>query len=142
MVRLERTCSSNISQAEQVISQIVAEVTPWLAERPEELFYLRLILTELVMNAVQYGSSGDCRPCILVRVGLIPSQGFVVLVGDRCGRGFDPVDIAELQLRLMQSEQPDLRERGRGLALVVSLCDRVVFRHSNRVISAKRSFGT
>lgn len=76
----------------------------------ERYFYLRLVLNELILNALEHGSPDWAA--VTVRV---ENHELAIEVRDR-GPGFDPAAVQPCD---------DVRDCGRGLFLVKNVCSRV-----------------
>lgn len=106
------------------------------------LFELRVILNEVLINAIRHGNREDVNKIVKVDAG-ISGRGmiFIIVEDEGCGYDFDQVcncrdslfDITDLQ---------DMNECGRGIKIVRSLCDHVkVNAKGNKIILAKNLTG-
>ncbi|GEM_PF-3649160 len=120
----------DLGAAQRVITEIMDQAAPFLSA--EEASYLKLILCELLANAVEHGGYGTIRDQIVVRVGIVPEVGVVVATGDRSGK---PGAVSD-------PEETLLSERGRGLLILSAICESLAFRDSTRLMVARRRFGT
>jgi anti-sigma regulatory factor (Ser/Thr protein kinase) len=136
--KLRATCSPDPEEALGAINRLMSTLDLLLAGDPGELFWVRLILYELVANALEHGCPGSYRENLVIRIGVVPRKGIIILVGDPRGLSFP---VTADPAAAPTGEANVLREKGRGLELVRSLCERVNFRHSSKLISARRHFG-
>jgi serine/threonine-protein kinase RsbW len=105
------------------------------------LFELKVILNELILNAIKHGNKNDCSKPIKVLAGLTKSDNAVVLVEDS-GKGFDYNCI--MNSNQDGSEIDDicnLKETGRGILIVKNLSNRMKYNYKgNRVIVIKKLY--
>lgn len=104
----------------------------------EQCFDIKVILNELLQNAIKHGNEYSTGKKIRVDVWL---QGKVlgITVKDQ-GRGFNPVEILDAKSTRKTVDDPmNMDESGRGLLIVQNLCDGIVFnRLGNAVTVHKR----
>lgn len=92
-----------------------------IADIPEDRFYNLLIsVTEAVNNAIMHGNNFD--PDKTVTVGLTATEDFVEIEVQDEGSGFDPNLVAD-------PREPEnlLKSSGRGIFIIKSLLDEVIF---------------
>lgn len=130
MTRIRKRFAPDLGAARAVIAELSEQVDQILPA--EEVSYLKLILCELLANAVEHGRVGTCRDEIVVRISIVPEVGVVVAVGDCSGQ---PGEIAD-------PEEVLLCEHGRGLFILSAICETLAFRQSTRLMVARRRFGT
>lgn len=104
----------------------------------DTLFELRVILNELVLNAIKHGDKYDETKYVKVIAGICShDRGYIIVEDDGEGYNYncllqknkDPLDLVDLC---------DMKETGRGIMIVNNLCDRVRFnKKGNRVIVVK-----
>ena len=106
------------------------------------LFDLRVILSEIVMNAVKHGNGEDESKLVKVHAG-INDKGYALIMVEDEGGGYD-----YSRLCSRHSNIPDacdicsFQEHGRGIMIVNSLCDRVkVNARGNRIMVVKKLTG-
>ena len=93
----------------------------------EEQTDLRLVFSELLYNAVVHGNKGDVNKHVRINVEI--EDGMVIgWVADE-GKGFDYTELLE-----NMDDGDLLDECGRGIRLVYSLTDRLVFNIAGNVI--------
>jgi len=124
------------SAADQI--QVVEEQAEQLARlagfTEQECDNIAIAITEIVANAIFHGNQGDIGKQVHVSFTL-NEQYFIIAIRDE-GSGFDPASVAD-------PLQPEnlLKDRGRGIFIVRTLMDDVVFRHADvgtEVILTKR----
>ena len=106
----------------------------------DSLFDLKLILNELIINAVNHGNKGDQSKKVLVKVGICTNNKVYIIVEDE-GQGYKTVsNPCNMDLCNEESETDVflLDEKGRGLKLVASLCNNIrVSSKGNKVVILK-----
>ena len=106
------------------------------------LFDLKVILSEIVMNAVKHGNREDESKLVKVHAG-INDKGYALIVVEDEGSGYDYGRLCS-----RHSQVPDacniysFQEHGRGIMIVNSLCDKVkVNARGNRILVVKKLTG-
>lgn len=103
------------------------------------LFELKVILNELVLNAVKHGNQEDENKLVNIVSGVNRSGEFILLVEDE-GTGYDYRCVQDRN-KLCEDfpELCNIREAGRGLMIVRSLCDKIYFnKKGNRIVIVKK----
>ena len=105
------------------------------------LFELKVILNELVSNAIKHGNKGDSSKFVKIIVGLTEKGNAVVLIEDS-GKGFDyRYFMEEDNSTCDMTDMCCIKETGRGILIVKSLSDKMKFnRKGNKVIIAKKLY--
>ena len=109
----------NTSRAYEISADILNPVIESLIVDASEKQKLKLIVSELVMNAYVHGNKGDPDNTIDVAI-LIDDEDFNITVKDR-GEGLDEGKFRDIVMSV--SEESD--ESGRGMKIVNKLCDQV-----------------
>jgi serine/threonine-protein kinase RsbW len=109
----------NTARAYGISAEILNPVVNSLAAGAPEKQRLKLIVSELVMNAYIHGNRGDPRKTIDVIIQFDENQ-FVTVVKDQ-GRGFKEEDYR----RMVTAVSGEGDESGRGMKIVHKLCDQV-----------------
>lgn len=105
-------------------------------------FEMKVILNELILNAVKHGNRGDCNKFVKISAGLI-RNAYVVFVIEDEGNGYDHSCIQNKPQFPSDSEIQCMQETGRGIFIVSSLSDKVKFnKKGNRIIVLKKIFQT
>jgi anti-sigma regulatory factor (Ser/Thr protein kinase) len=99
----------------------------------EEQTKIRLVLDELLVNAMEHGHRWEAPRRVHVQL-LADGDRWAVRIEDS-GRGFDPSKIPD-------PTSPDaiLSDRGRGVLLILSLMDRVRYYDGGRGVLAMKRF--
>lgn len=103
---------SEIASVHQLMDTLMQALRKRLSE--DDLFDLRLILSELMINSCEHGNQNDCRKMVSVDL-LITPELIDVTVWDE-GRGFQYTQNTAFR---------NMSCSGRGLRLVEALCDEI-----------------
>ncbi len=103
----------------------------------ENIFDLRVILNEVLVNAILHGNHGDASKKVKIDAGITDNDEFFLIIEDEgCGYNFTEVcnrhktSITDLDL---------MNESGRGIMLVKGLCDKVkVNKKGNKIVVMKK----
>ncbi|BCS53497.1 ATP-binding protein [Geobacter sp. SVR] len=118
------------------IGEIVArELDRFTGDREAFAHHLNLVLTEAMVNAIKHANANDPDKEVHVRI-IISTLELVIRVYDS-GQGFDLDTIPN------PCEETDpLEEKGRGLFIIRSLMDSVVYKNLNggNVLEMKKMF--
>ena len=125
---LDMTFCSELLNVKKVVMKILSflqNAEPSLS--PEEQTDLRLVFSELLYNAVVHGNHGDINKNVHLNVEI--ADGVIVgRVSDE-GGGFDYTGVME-----HIDDEDLLNECGRGIRLVYSLTDKLMFNISGNAI--------
>lgn len=105
----------------------------------DELLEFKLIINELLINAVVHGNKEDSSKSVKVKVGIVDRKLSYIVVEDE-GKGFD-IDrvFKEYTPYDEKDEIGDLYEFGRGLMIVASLCEKVKQNQKgNKIVALRR----
>jgi len=103
------------------------------------LFELKVILNELILNAIKHGNKNDCSKYVKILAGLTKNDNAVVLVEDS-GTGFDYNYILnEIEKCCELDDICNMKETGRGILIVKKLSNGMKYNYKgNRVIISKK----
>ncbi len=106
------------------------------------LFELKVILNEVLINAVRHGNGEDISKIVKVDAS-ITRHGTVFIIVEDEGGGYDFDYICGHRKPVHETINPmDMSECGRGIMIVRSLCDNVkVNARGNKIILAKNIAG-
>jgi serine/threonine-protein kinase RsbW len=128
---------------EEHLERIASLLDRLSAERadPALLEDVKIAVTEVASNAMEWGNGSDARRRVRVSCGLFPDE--IVLKVEDEGEGFDPDGVPDPAGRVVEVEIERLRAGKRlggfGLHVARSLMDRVLFNErGNVVILTKR----
>ena len=125
---LEISFCSELLNVKQVVRKILfflRSAIPGLAS--EDQADLRLVFSELLYNAVVHGNNNDINKNVHLKVEI--EDGLVVGRVTDEGKGFDYMDLLE---HMVDDDIYD--ECGRGIRLVYSLTDKLVFNIAGNAI--------
>lgn len=102
------------------------------------LFELKVILNEVLINAVRHGNREDERKIVKVDAGISGHDVMFIIVEDE-GGGYDFTDTCSCSKPFCDMTDPlEVSESGRGIMIVRSLCDNVkVNARGNKIVIAK-----
>jgi len=107
-----------------------------------DLFEVKVILNELILNAIKHGNKEDDKKFIKICAGLKNQRDLFIVIEDS-GEGYDYNDVLAIPV-CTGSEQEicDLKETGRGLLIVKNLCDKIKFNKKGNKVIVVKSIGT
>ncbi|WAM31348.1 ATP-binding protein [Caldicellulosiruptor naganoensis] len=127
----------------QLVKTIEKEILSFLMREAdvtaEELLEFKLIVNELLINAIIHGNKGDSSKSVKVKIGVVDKKLSYIVVEDE-GEGFDIEEVFKEYTPYVEGEKiEDLYEFGRGLMIVSSLCERVKQNQKgNKIVALRR----
>lgn len=105
----------------------------------DTLFEVRVVLNEILLNAIKHGNRGDKAKHVKLSVG-VTYNGFTYIVVEDQGEGYDCKAGAACCTHIVDEEDIwGIKESGRGILIVHNLCDKVkVNDKGNKVVILKR----
>jgi serine/threonine-protein kinase RsbW len=101
-------------------------------------FELKVILNELIINAIKHGNNSDVSKKVKTSI-TISKSGFVFIIIEDEGEGYDYKCRVRNKDIAVNEDFCDLKETGRGIVIVSNLCDKIKFnKKGNKVIVMKR----
>lgn len=101
--------------------------------REDTLFEIKVILNELLQNAIKHGNKEDVTKQVKVRTGI--DNHYVYFIVEDEGDGFD-CDCERQSEALLDLFQ--MKENGRGILIVKNLCDKVKYNcKGNKIVVLK-----
>lgn len=89
------------------------------------LFELKVILNELLINAIRHGNMEDESKGVKINAGIGLHGKLYIIIEDE-GCGYDYVHTCDQLKPFCEDIQtPDMTESGRGILILRSLCDKV-----------------
>ena len=138
---------ASIENLRITIEDVLAYFTNTFGDMGESTYLeLKVVLNELLINAVKHGSKEDTTKFVKVVAGLIFDEFALIVVEDE-GEGYDLAEIdlkhkAVIEARENDAKEidiTDIHESGRGVFLVKNLCeDYLVNNKGNRVVIYKK----
>jgi serine/threonine-protein kinase RsbW len=101
----------------------------------EEIFDIRVILNELIINSIQHSEANDEN--IRIICGISEKKFLYLIIEDRgCGYNKEEVIICSSSI---EGKINEMKESGRGLLIVRGLCDKLkTNRKGNKVVVLKK----
>lgn len=124
----------------RIIDDIVLFIEEYMGILPEEfLFEIKVILNELIINAMKHGNKGDKNKLVNIITGLYEKDYIYIIIEDQ-GEGCNYDYFLNRTVCLEELSDPCfLKETGRGILIVKSLCDKLKFnKRGNKVIVLKK----
>jgi serine/threonine-protein kinase RsbW len=116
------------------VRMIVAGIEDATGINSDQSFDVRVIISELVQNAIRHGSAADKHQKVYMSVRLKDNDMLSITVQDP-GNGFDALKVIKEEQSLHMCGKADLTEGGRGLFIVKSLCDDMIFNTKGNCIT-------
>lgn len=121
----------------------VKDITGYIRSSCENLdsdcmFELKVILNELLLNAVKHGNKGDPGKSVRVTCG-IASEEYIYLMVEDQGSGHDCKCLpCRNDNAADEKEVCEMKETGRGIMIVRNLCSKMKFNNrGNKVVILK-----
>lgn len=140
VVRREKIIESNIDLVGREVKDILHFINNSYNRHIEDdiLFELRVVLNELMVNAVIHGNKNDSSKHIKISYGITERNNVFFTVEDD-GEGYDYkflLDGLEESTKTIAFE--NLRDCGRGILIVKGLCEKMEFNQKgNRIFIMK-----
>lgn len=120
------------------IRSILNNIQNHVVLNSDQYFDVRIILSELLQNAIKHGNESESNKKIYMRVYLNGKNVLKITVRDQ-GGGFNAYKTLHDEKCRQICDVQDLMECGRGLQIVKSLCDQMNFnRRGNCITVFKR----
>jgi serine/threonine-protein kinase RsbW len=105
----------------------------------DNLFEIRVILNELLINAIKHGNMENCQKCVKINA-CIDEKGFAQFTFEDEGEGYKHNCLRKENQDFNETEMNcNLKETGRGMLIVNSLSDMVEINDSgNKIIILKK----
>lgn len=128
----------------ELVCQIVGEIIDYLRKNIGNmddgiLFEIRVILNEVVSNAIKHGNKNNLDKNVKISSG-ITEDGFCYFIVEDEGEGFTKSDNQFCCTGIVDYDDLlNLKESGRGILIINSLCDKVKFnKKGNKVVILKK----
>ncbi len=117
---------STINSIRIVVEELISSLQCKCGQLNESvLFELKVILNELLINAIRHGNMEDESKSVKINAG-IGTHGKLYIVIEDEGCGYDYVHTCDRLKAFCEEPQPsDMTESGRGILILRSLCDKV-----------------
>lgn len=139
----KRLVPSRISSIKIVVEELTYNLKQCCDELDEcTLFELKVVLNELLVNAIKHGNMDDESKNIKIAAGIVEHRDLFVIVEDEgCGYDFDYTcdNLVPLCEEIESLDVSECAECGRGILIIKSLCDSVrVNTRGNKTVILKR----
>lgn len=94
----------------------------------EDFFDLKLVLNELIINAVIHGNNQDITKKVSIYIEIQPENIIKTVISDE-GKGYNYEELI-----LKDNREFSLDENGRGISLVAALIDTLTFNDMGNVV--------
>lgn len=142
-MEIQKLYRARITSSIYNINNVVTDILDKLKDRGQSfedciIFDSRVILNELISNAIKHGNKENINKSVKISTALIDKKYLLVEVEDE-GDGFY-YNCASRRNEDFQCEDDRLlMESGRGLVIVRCLCDKIKFnKKGNKIIVLKR----
>lgn len=107
-----------------------------------DLFEIKVILNELILNAIKHGNKEDDKKFVEIYAELKNQKDLFIVIEDS-GEGYDYDDVLSIPA-CTDSEQDicELKETGRGMLIVKNLCDEIKFNKKGNKVIVVKSIGS
>jgi len=116
------------------IMSILSSIHNYVGLNSDQYFDVRIILSELLQNAIKHGNESESNKKIYMKVYLKGKNVLKIIVRDQ-GGGFNAYKTLNEEMRRQVYDVQDLMECGRGLQIVKSLCDEMNFNRRGNCIT-------
>ncbi len=130
---------STIDSIRIVVEELISSLQRECGELNESfLFELKVILNELLINAIRHGNLEDENKGVKINAGIGLHGKLYIIIEDE-GCGYDFVHTCDqLKPFCEDTQTSDMSESGRGILILRSLCDKVkVNSKGNKIIVLK-----
>jgi len=118
----------------QVVSEVINNLERSLiVYNGEGLFNIKVILNELLVNAIRHGCKCDTNKVVDIKCFLREDGRLVIKIRDE-GRGYDYFHILNQEICDVFALDSNMKECGRGILIVKSLCEDLNFNKSGNEI--------
>ena len=140
-MEIQRVYNSKIASSISNINKVVTDILEKLKDRqlPNEdctIFDFKVILNELISNAIKHGNKEDLNKLVKISTALIDGRYLLLKVEDE-GEGYNYASNSNEDVRC--DDDNLLSESGRGILIVKCLCDKVRFnKKGNKIVVLKK----
>ena len=130
---------SSIDNIRVVIKELICNIQNYYGVLEDSiLFELKVILNELLVNAIKHGNLEDVSKNVKIDAGIDLNDNLFIIIEDE-GCGYDYDRICGCIGPFCEDTQQDITESGRGILILKSLCDKVrVNSKGNKTVILKR----
>lgn len=121
----------------ETVRNIVSYLENSVGINSDQSFDIKIILNELLCNAIEHGNLLDCTNKVYMDVCIRERDVLNITIEDQ-GEGFDVDKVLNMGNGAPECDIMDLPECGRGLQIVKSLCDDISFNERGNCIMVKK----
>lgn len=121
----------------ETVRVIVSYLENSLGVSSDQSFDVKIILNELLQNAIEHGNLSNCDKKVYMDVCIRGEDVLNITIKDQ-GQGFDVDKVLKRKCDQTERDIMDLPECGRGLHIVRSLCDDISFNQRGNCITVKK----
>ena len=134
--------SSNIKNIGSIVKSVIEYLYSIYGPLNEcLLFEIKVILNELILNAIKHGNKQDDNKFVEISVQIKNYRDLFIIIEDN-GEGYNYNDVLAMPVCTGSTEKIcDLKETGRGLLIVKNLCDEIKFNEKGNKIIVVKSIG-
>ncbi|MFZ5989855.1 MAG: ATP-binding protein [Bacillota bacterium] len=143
-MKVLRWYDSKVSSNKDNIRKLVNDIVSFLCDYhglidQDTIFEIKVILNELFQNAIKHGNKDDINKLVKVKAG-IANENYAFFIIEDEGEGFNYRCLFNISSDPEKAiELCDLKENGRGMLIVKSLCEKMKFnKKGNKVVVLKR----
>lgn len=131
---------SNVDCLCSAVKDIIAYLNDTYGTIDESvLFEVKVILNELILNAIKHGNKECCEKLVKISAGVTMDERAFIIIEDEGDGCLDLSGFNEDRCRDEPIDFFNLKETGRGIIIVNSLCDRVKFnKKGNKIVILKK----
>ena len=123
----EKTFPACVDSMFDVVSEAIGKLERRLnSYEVAELFNIKVILNELLVNAIRHGCNCDVNKAVSLNCFIREDGRLVLRIRDE-GNGYDYCDILEQEVCDIFTLDDNMKECGRGILIVKSLCEDLNF---------------
>lgn len=139
-LRIYNTCiPSSVNSIKIVVGELINSLQSGYGGLNDcTLFELKVILNEILINAVRHGNKDDEGKSVKVNAG-VSEQGLMFIIVEDEGCGYDYINTCSCRKPCCEMTDPlNITENGRGIMIIRGLCDMVkVNSKGNKIIITK-----
>lgn len=123
----DKTFPACVDNLFEVVGEVICKLERSLnGYEVGELFNIKVILNELLVNAIRHGCKNDVSKAVTINCSIREDGRLVLRIIDE-GNGYDYCSILEQEICDIFSLDDNMKECGRGILIVRSLCEDLNF---------------
>jgi len=123
----DKTFPARVDNMFDVVGEVIGKLERSLnGYQVGELFNIKVILNELLVNSIRHGCKCDVNKAVTINCSIREDGRLVLRISDE-GNGYDYCNILEQEICDIFSLDDNMKECGRGILIVRSLCEDLSF---------------